>query len=89
MAHTHHDRTHQHGHPEGGHTHGPASFGGAFAVGIALTAHLARPGCPVHDALAQRASEARSRHYGIDRATFQIERGEDGRCPQAACQGAA
>lgn len=40
MAHDHHHHAHAHGHAHGhhGHTHAPASFGRAFAVGIALNA---------------------------------------------------
>lgn len=38
-AHDHHDHSHAHGgggHSHGGHSHAPASFGRAFAIGIAL-----------------------------------------------------
>ncbi len=57
---------------------------GMSTTETALTAHLVRPGCTVDDALMRRTSEELSRQYGIDHATFQIEHGGDGRCPQAA-----
>jgi len=39
MPHEHHDHDHDHGHDHGGgHVHAPASFGRAFAIGIALNA---------------------------------------------------
>ena len=57
---------------------------GMSTTETALTAHLVRPGCAIDDSLLASIAGDLAERYGISHATFQIEHGTDGRCPQAA-----
>jgi cobalt-zinc-cadmium efflux system protein len=48
---------------------------------VALTGHLAMPGCGVDDAFLGRVSRELHERFGIDHATIQVEHCPDGLCP--------